>query len=68
MTLFKHIVYGLYFSLLFIIALVVGGFINPDALSETAFSPLGIIIIFASIMFDAIFNLSSVEDKPKVVP
>ena len=52
---------GLWFSLAFVGLMIIGDFISPGKLADTAFTDLGILRVFAVILLDTMFNLQSAE-------
>ena len=66
MGLFKFIVIGLWYSLFFLGAVILGDTFFPGKLASTVFSPLGILIFFVVFTLDAIFVLSPTEPNKEV--
>jgi len=52
---------GLWVSLLFLAILIIGDYFVPGKLAPTVFSPLGIIIIFVTIILDFTFSFHPVN-------
>ena len=62
MSVLKYFSLGLWFSLAFVVIMVIGNAIAPGQLASTAFTDLGILSVFVVITLDTIFNLQSAED------
>ncbi len=61
MSMFKYMVYGLYFGAGFLLLMALGEIINPGMLVDTAFTDIGIISVFLLFICDSIFSLGSAE-------
>ena len=62
MSMFKYIVYGLYFGAGFLLLMYLGEIINPGMLADTAFTDIGIMSVFLLLIFDSLFSLGSAEE------
>ncbi len=58
---FKLVVYGLWFSLIYLGMAAFGEAIFPSSLKSTAFTDLGILSFFCLLVLDSLFTLGSVE-------
>ena len=65
MRLLRYFALGLWFSLAFVVVMILGNAIAPNALADTAFTDLGILSVFVVVTLDTIFNLGSAEDQYK---
>jgi len=65
MVLFRLFTRGLWVSLFFLAIVIFGDFLVPGKLASTVFSPLGVIIIFVTIILDFIFSFHPI-DNPEV--
>ena len=63
MNLLKYFVAGIWFSLVFVIIMLIGNILVPGQLADTAFTEIGILSVFVVITLDTIFNLQSAEEK-----
>jgi len=52
---------GLWASLLFLTIVIIGDYLVPGKLAATVFSPLGLIIIFVTIILDFTLSFHPVE-------
>lgn len=58
MWLLKHFARGLWFAAMFLLIIAIGNALVPGQLAETAFSDLGILIVFMTMVLDYFWSFA----------